>query len=109
LNSWNRRSPGALAPNPSMASIAPSSVTHRRHPNAEAASMPRRMRTAGGSTSLRYASGWAANSSHDGIETTRSILVKADRDLTYGEVRKVMDLLADNKMTTVLLAAAKEK
>jgi biopolymer transport protein ExbD/biopolymer transport protein TolR len=45
----------------------------------------------------------------DGVETPRSILVKADRALPYGDVRKVMDLLAKNRMTTVLVAANKEK
>jgi len=44
----------------------------------------------------------------DGIETARSILVKADRRLPYGDVRKVMDLLAKNHMTSVLVAANKE-
>lgn len=39
----------------------------------------------------------------------RSILVKADRDLAYGDVRVVMDLLADNNWTSVLIAAGKRK
>jgi biopolymer transport protein ExbD len=39
----------------------------------------------------------------------RGIVVKADRALEYGKVREVLDLLAENKMTTVLVAAAKEK
>ncbi|MCB9682769.1 MAG: biopolymer transporter ExbD [Alphaproteobacteria bacterium] len=45
----------------------------------------------------------------DGVDTARSLLVKADRDLTYGDVRKVLDVLAENKMTSVLVAAEKEK
>ncbi len=44
----------------------------------------------------------------DGQEVPRAILVKADRNLEYGKVRKVMDLLADKGMTTVLVAAGKE-
>ena len=39
----------------------------------------------------------------------RAILLKADKTLEYGEVRKVMDILADNHFTSVLVAAAKEK
>lgn len=38
---------------------------------------------------------------------TRSILIKADRNLEYGQVREVLDVLAENKMTTVMIAAAK--
>lgn len=37
----------------------------------------------------------------------RSILVKADANCTYKQVREVMDLLAANNMTSVLLAADK--
>lgn len=37
----------------------------------------------------------------------RSILIKADQRLPYSDVRKVMDLLADNGMTTIMIAAAK--
>jgi biopolymer transport protein TolR len=44
----------------------------------------------------------------NGIPTARSLLVKADRDLPYGQVREILDVLADNRMTTVLLAAGQE-
>lgn len=37
----------------------------------------------------------------------RSVLIKADADLPYSDVRKVMDLLAANGMTTIMIAAAK--
>jgi len=37
----------------------------------------------------------------------RSVLIKADAKLPYSDVRKVMDLLADNGMTTIMIAAAK--
>lgn len=40
---------------------------------------------------------------------SRSILIKADRALPYRDVRAVMDLLAENNMDTVLIAAAKEE
>lgn len=39
----------------------------------------------------------------------RSILVKADSQLEYGEVRKLLDVLADNRFTSVFIAAGKEK
>ena len=39
----------------------------------------------------------------------RSILVKADRTLKYGEVREVLDVLAENRFVSVLIAAGKEK
>jgi len=39
----------------------------------------------------------------------RSLLIKADRDLKYQKVRDVMDKLAENNMTTVLVATAKER
>lgn len=39
----------------------------------------------------------------------RAILIKADKGLEYGEVREVMDVLATNHFTSVLLAATKEK
>jgi biopolymer transport protein TolR len=39
----------------------------------------------------------------------RSILVKADRELPYIDVRTVMDLLAEEGMTTVFIAANKEQ
>lgn len=38
----------------------------------------------------------------------RSILVKADRRLAYGQVRELMDILAENRFTTVFVAAGKE-
>ena len=37
----------------------------------------------------------------------RSILIKGDKDLHYGQVREVMDVLAENGMTTLLLATDK--
>jgi biopolymer transport protein TolR len=40
---------------------------------------------------------------------TSTILVKADRSLSYGEVRAVMDLLAENRWTSVQVATNKEK
>ena len=43
------------------------------------------------------------------LNPSRSILVKADQNLTYGEVREVMDVLAENRMTSVLIAAGKEE
>lgn len=42
-------------------------------------------------------------------DPARSILIKADRRLPYRDVRAVMDILAENHMDTVLVAAAKEK
>jgi biopolymer transport protein TolR len=38
----------------------------------------------------------------------RSVLVKADGNCTYEQVREVMDILAENNMLSVLIAAAKE-
>lgn len=38
---------------------------------------------------------------------SRSILVKADRDLPYKDVRALMDIIADNGMTTIRVGAAK--
>ena len=38
----------------------------------------------------------------------RSVLIKADRRLEYGQVREVMDILAEARMTSVLVAANKE-
>jgi len=38
----------------------------------------------------------------------RSILVKADRGLMYGDVRELMDILAEHRFTTVFIAAGKE-
>lgn len=43
------------------------------------------------------------------VNPSRSILVKADRSLEYQQVREVMDILAENRMTSVLIAAAKEE
>jgi biopolymer transport protein TolR len=40
---------------------------------------------------------------------TSMILVKADRNLSYGKVREVMDKLAENRWTTVQVATGKEK
>lgn len=40
--------------------------------------------------------------------TDRAILIKADRDLSYGEVREVMDILSEAGFTNLLLAAGKE-
>ena len=42
-------------------------------------------------------------------DPARSILIKADRRLPYRDVRAVMDILAENHMDTVLVAAAKEE
>lgn len=39
----------------------------------------------------------------------RSVLIKADANLPYGDVRKVMDILAENGMLTLLIAANKEQ
>ena len=44
----------------------------------------------------------------DGVEQARAFLVKADRDLKYENVRMVMDILAENRITTVLIAAEQE-
>ena len=38
----------------------------------------------------------------------RSLLLKADRKLTYGQVRSVLDLIAENRMTHVFVAVDKE-
>ena len=38
----------------------------------------------------------------------RAVLIKADSELEYGQVREVMDILAENRFTSVLIAAAKE-
>jgi len=43
------------------------------------------------------------------VNPSRSVLIKADRGLEYAKVREVMDLLAENNMTTVLVAATKEE
>lgn len=39
---------------------------------------------------------------------TAVILVKADRSLNYAQVREVMDILAENRWTTVQVATGKE-
>lgn len=39
----------------------------------------------------------------------RSILIKADRGLEYRQVRAVMDVLSENRLTAVFIAATKEK
>ena len=39
----------------------------------------------------------------------KTILVKADANLEYGQVREVLDFLADNRFTSVFIAAGKEK
>ena len=39
----------------------------------------------------------------------RSILIKADRSLEYGTVREILDVLAENRFTSVFIAAGKEK
>jgi biopolymer transport protein TolR len=44
-----------------------------------------------------------------GRETARSILIKADQGLEYERVRAVMDTLAKNRMTTLLVATGKEQ
>ena len=38
-----------------------------------------------------------------------SILIKGDRNLEYGKVREVMDILSENRLSAVKLAAGKEK
>lgn len=38
-----------------------------------------------------------------------SILVKADQNLEYGQVREILDFLAENRFTSVFIAAGKEK
>jgi biopolymer transport protein ExbD len=42
------------------------------------------------------------------INPERSILIKADRNLEYGEVREVMDVLAEYRFTSVFIGAGKE-
>ena len=39
----------------------------------------------------------------------RSILVKADAQLEYRRVREILDLLSENGMTSIFIAAGKEK
>lgn len=38
----------------------------------------------------------------------RAVMVKADRNLEYQQVREVMDILAENRFTSVLIATNKE-
>ena len=38
-----------------------------------------------------------------------SILVKADANLEYGQVRQILDFLAENRFTSVFIAAGNEK
>ena len=71
-NSSNSRSPGAEAPKWSRLTASPPSPSQRCQPKEVPASTLTRARRAGGSTSSRYASGWAANSSHEGRLTTRA-------------------------------------
>jgi biopolymer transport protein ExbD len=42
------------------------------------------------------------------IGPSRTILIKADKSLEYQEVRKVMDILAAVRITSVLIAATEE-
>lgn len=41
-------------------------------------------------------------------DVARAIMIKADKGLEYGAVRKVMDVLAEQNMTTLLIAAEQE-
>lgn len=38
-----------------------------------------------------------------------TLLVKADQRLPYGDVREVLDVLAENRFTSVFIAAGKDK
>jgi biopolymer transport protein ExbD/biopolymer transport protein TolR len=40
---------------------------------------------------------------------SRSILVKGDRELAYKDVRKAMDVIAENGLTTMLIGAEKRE
>jgi len=42
------------------------------------------------------------------LNPERSILIKGDKSLTYGDVREAMDLLAKARLTSVLVATNKE-
>ena len=42
-------------------------------------------------------------------DPAKAVLIKADSNLHYGEVRAVMDELAENGKSTLLLAAEKKK
>ena len=52
------------------------------------------------------AADWASCESEDNCG---SILVKADASLEYGKVRRVLDILGQERMTSVFIAAGKEK
>ncbi len=54
-----------------------------------------------------YGSHDCSNRDNDPLVCT--IAIKADRSLEYQKVREVMDKLAENKFTSVFIAAAKEK
>ncbi len=49
---------------------------------------------------------WVQNEFNTNPE--RSILIKADKNLEYAEVRKVMDILAEYRFTSVYIGAGKE-
>ena len=42
------------------------------------------------------------------VNPERSIIVKADRNMPYGEVRKALDILAENRLTSIYVATNKE-
>ena len=69
--------PGADAPKWSMPITAPPSPAMSCQPKVAAASTTTRARTDGGSTAARYSGGCSANSSRDGIETTRAAYPRA--------------------------------
>ncbi len=43
------------------------------------------------------------------VNSERQVLVKADRNLPYKDVRAVMDPMAENRFTNILVAAGKEE
>ena len=51
----------------------------------------------------------AVNVEYAKATEAKSILIKADTELEYGEVREVMDALADFNMTSIKIAANKDK
>jgi len=64
---------GAEAPKRSwMATIVPNGPAYLSQPSGMPASTATRARTVGGSTESRYSCGWASNSSHEGMLTTRA-------------------------------------
>ena len=65
--------PGAEAPNWSTPTVAIPFPRYGRHPRVTPASIDR-MGTSGGSTSLRYSSGWASNKFQQGRLTTRACI-----------------------------------